>query len=122
MPTIPPLVIKKLYVPGSLCCEESGFSLLIKNTIAPATITAFTGLDVDQQPVDPTRVTLILSEHEQRALSEVTAATPIPFPINALIRLRVSEHSLAPGPHDLALHFTLQEIGPLDLPISDTLT
>ncbi len=122
MPTIPPLVLKKLYVPGSLCREETGFSLSIKNTIAPATIIEIAGLDVDQQPVDLGHIALIPSQEEPCLPSEITAKTPLPFPINALIELHVSDHPLTPGQHDLVLHFTLQEIGPLDLPISDTVT
>ncbi|MEE8392103.1 MAG: hypothetical protein V3S14_15085 [Anaerolineae bacterium] len=47
MPAIPPFVLKKLYVKGSLRAEADGFALDLKNSIAPASIVAFTGLDVD---------------------------------------------------------------------------
>jgi len=121
MAAIPPFVLKKLYVKGSLRAEEDGFALELKNTIAPATITGFTGLDVDGQAMDPAQVTLIPPGGNPCAMSEVSAQAPLPFPIGATVTLRLAGHTLAPGPHALAIHVVVQEVGPLDIPVSDTL-
>ena len=121
MPAIPPFILKKLYVKGSLRAEDDGFTLDLKNSIAPAVIVAFTGLDVDGQPVPPSQITITPPSGEWRAASDVSADAPLPFPASATITLRSAGQTLDPGPHELAIHVVVQDVGPLNLPISDTL-
>ena len=121
MPAIPPFVLKKLYVKGSLRAEDDGFVLDIKNTIAPATIVAFASLDVDDQALDTAQVTLIPPSGSPCPMSEITTEEPLLFPVGATVRLRVAGKTLEPGPHELAIHVVVQEVGPLDIPVSDTL-
>ena len=121
MPAIPPFVLKKLYVNGSLRAEDDGFALDLKNVIAPGMIAAFTGLDLDGQPVDPVQVTLVPPSGNPRAASQVSPQAPLLFPVSATVTLRVAGATLVPGPHELAIHVLVQEVGPLDIPVSDTL-
>ena len=121
MPAIPPFVLKKLYVKGSLRIEEDGFALDLKNVIAPGTITAFTGLDVDGQVIDPAQVTLVSPNRSPRSIDEISAQAPLLFPVGATVTLHVTGQTLEPGPHELVIHVVVQEVGPLDIPVSDTL-
>ena len=121
MPAIPPFVLKKLYVKGSLRTEEDGFALDLKNVIAPGTITAFTGLDVDGQVIDPAQVTLVSPNRSPRSIDEISAQAPLLFPVGATVTLHVTGQTLEPGPHELVIHVVVQEVGPLDIPVSDTL-
>ncbi len=121
MPAIPPFVLKKLYVKGSLRAEDDGFALDIKNTIAPATIVAFTGLDVDGQALDTAQVTLIPPSGSPCPMSEITTKAPLLFPVGAIVTLSIAGKTLEPGSHELAIHVIVQEVGPLDIPVSDTL-
>nr|HID13613.1 hypothetical protein [Anaerolineae bacterium] len=121
MPAIPPFILKKLYVKGSLRAEGDGFAFDIRNTIAPATITAFTGLDVDGQAMDPAQVALIPPSGNPRPMSEVSTQAPLLFPIGATVTLRVAGKTLEPGPHEIVIRVVVQEVGPLDIPVSDTL-
>jgi hydroxymethylglutaryl-CoA reductase (NADPH) len=121
MPAIPPFVLKKLYVKGSLRAEDDGFALDIKNTIAPATIVAFTGLDVDVQAWDTAQVTLILPSGSPCPMSEITTKAPLLFPVGAIVTLRIAGKTLDLGSHELTIHVIVQEVGPLDIPVSDTL-
>ena len=121
MPAIPPFVLKKLYVKGSLRTEEDGFALDLKNVIAPGTITAFTGLDVDGQVIDPAQVTLVSPNRSPRSIDEISAQAPLLFPVGATVTLHVTGQRLEPGPHELVIHVVVQEVGPLDIPVSDTL-
>ncbi|MBU0703303.1 MAG: hypothetical protein KKC18_05495, partial [Chloroflexi bacterium] len=116
MPAIPPFVLKKLYVRGSLRAEENGFALDIENSIAPATIVAFTGLDLDGQAVSPAQVTVIPSGSEPCPMNEITAQSPLQFPVGATFTLRVKGRPLAPGPHEFVVRVVVQEAGPLDIP------
>jgi hypothetical protein len=121
MPAIPAFVLKKLYVKGSLRAEEGGFALDLKNTIAPGTITAFAGLDVDGQAIDAALVTLVAPSGRSRTPGEVSAQAPLLFPVGAVVSLHVSGQRLEPGPHELVIRVFVQEVGWLDIPVSDTL-
>ncbi len=121
MPAIPPFVLKKLYVKGSLRTEEDGFALDLKNSIAPGTIAAFAGLDVDGQAIDSAQVTLVPPSGDPRAADDISPQSPLPFSVGAAITLRVAGQTLDPGPHELVVHVVVQEVGPLDIPLSDTL-
>jgi hypothetical protein len=122
MPAIPPFVLKKLYVKGSLRTEKDGFALDLKNTIAPATITALTGLDVDGERLTQPLVTVTPPTGQPRATGDISVETPLPLPLNATIRLRVTGKALGPGLHKLTVHIVVQEVGPLEIPVADTLT
>jgi hypothetical protein len=121
MPAIPPFVLKKLYVKGSLRTEKDGFAFDLKNTIAPATITAFTGLDVDDERITQPQVTVIPPAGQPRATGDISVETPLPLPLNATIALRVTGETLGPELHTLTVHIVVQEVGPLEIPITDTL-
>ena len=122
MPAIPPFVLKKLYVRGSLRTVEGGFALDLNNSIAPATIAALTNLQVDGQEMDTSQVTVIPSGSEPRPMNEITAQSPLQFPLGATFALRVAGWPLDPGPHEFVVRVIVQEAGPLDIPISDTLS
>ncbi|HEC33714.1 MAG TPA: hypothetical protein ENI37_03235, partial [Chloroflexi bacterium] len=59
MPAIPPVLLKKLYVKGSLRAEGDGFALDLKNSIAPGTILGFKGLELDGAPVELAQVAIV---------------------------------------------------------------
>jgi hypothetical protein len=119
MPAIPKSVLRKLYVQGSLRTEDGDFILELKNTIAPATITALTGLDVDGQAMDPALVTTTSPSGKPRPASGISTQTPLPFPIGATITLHVTACTLEPGPHELVVHAIVEEVGPIAIPVSD---
>ena len=121
MPAIPPFLLKKLYVKGSLRTEEDGFALDLQNVIAPGTITAFIGLDIDAQAIDLAQITVNPPSGNPRPMGEISAQAALLFPVGAKVTLRVSGKPLEPGPHELIIRVVVQEVGPLDIPISDTL-
>jgi hydroxymethylglutaryl-CoA reductase (NADPH) len=121
MPAIPPFVLKRLYSKGSLRTEMDGFAFDLKNTIAPATIIAFTGLDVDGEKLASAQVTVIPPDGQSCAASDISAETPLALPLNGSIELRIAGKSLQPGPHNLTIYIVVHEVGLLEIPITDTL-
>jgi hydroxymethylglutaryl-CoA reductase (NADPH) len=121
MPAIPTFVLKKLYVKGSLRMEDDKFALDLANSIAPAVITAFTRLNVDNHILDPGQVTLVRSNGDVHVAAKVSTDAPLPFPLGETITLRVDDQTLEPGPHEVTVHVVVQEVGPLEIPITDTL-
>jgi len=120
MPAIPPFVLKKLYAKGSLRSEDEGFSLLLNNVIAPGTITAIAGLELDGKSVDLARIRVTTPAGDVRPASEITSQAPLEFPIGSDVNLLVDGQQLAPGAHQLVIRVAVKDVGPLQIPISDT--
>jgi hydroxymethylglutaryl-CoA reductase (NADPH) len=121
MPTIPPFILKKLYVKGSLHNDDTNFALSLKNLVAPATITSFDGLVVDGRTIDTSQATLELPNGKTRSLERISPTRPLEFPIGTTLTLRVADETLEPGSHDLFVEVDIKEIGSLSIPVSDTL-
>jgi hypothetical protein len=121
MPAIPPFVLKRLYVKGSLQAEQGGFSVSLSNVIAPGTITGITGLLVDGGSVDLAGVGLMLPDAVARPASTITRASPLQFPVGSTVKVIVHGEELDPGPHRLAIQVIVREVGPIEIPIQDTL-
>ncbi len=119
MPVIPPTVLKKLYVKGSLRSEQQGFAFDLKNLIAPATITGLSGLRVDGESVDESLVTIVPPSGKPRSADRISPSQPLFFPVGMVVTLHVADDPLGPGNHDIALRVELKEIGALEIPISD---
>jgi hypothetical protein len=119
MPIIPPTVLKKLYVEGSLRLVDGGFAFDLKNLIAPATITSVESLEVDGEKIDDSQVTIVPPSGNARPIERISSARPLDFPVGVVVTLHVSDETLEPGKHDLTLHLDVKEIGSLDIPVSD---
>jgi hypothetical protein len=119
MPAIPPFILKKLYVRGSLQAEEEGFTLALRNTIAPGTILGLKGIELDGRAVPLERVTVALEAGDARPIGEVSSAAPLSFPVGATFHLRVAGVQLEPGPHNLKINVVVGDVGPLEIPVAD---
>lgn len=122
MPTIPSFILRKLYVKGSLRATHNGFAFDLKNTIAPGTITALNGLTVDGCTISPDHITVHLPGRDEPCrASEISDRSPLRFDVGAAVTLQVADY-LKPGAHEFIIHVLVREIGPLNIPASDTLT
>ena len=119
MPAIPAFVLRKLYAKGSLQAEAGGFSLKLKNLIAPGTITGILSLELDGRAVDLAQLSIIPPSGNVRPAPGISAQSPLQFPVGADVRLVVSEEPLEAGAHELILCVVVKEVGPLDIPISE---
>jgi hydroxymethylglutaryl-CoA reductase (NADPH) len=119
MPAIPPVLLKKLYVKGSLRAEGDGFALDLKNTIAPGTIQGFRGLELDGAPVDLAQVSVVQPDGQARPAAEISAEAPLQFPLGATFTLRVAGTPLGSGDHRLKVRVVVQDVGPLEIPVAD---
>ena len=122
MPIIPPTVLKKLYVEGSLRLEDGGFAFDLKNLIAPAIITGVDGLEINGEKVDDSQVVIVPPSGNARPIERISSGRPLRFPVGQVVTLHVSGETLEPGEHVLTLHVDVKEIGPLDIPVSDRIT
>ena len=124
MTVIPPTVLKKLYVKGSLRSEDQGFAFDLKNLIAPATITEVSGLQLDGESLDGSLVAIVPPSGNPRPADRISPSRPLEFPVGMVVTVHVAVEAkglspLGPRQHDIVLHVELKEIGSLDIPISD---
>ncbi len=118
MPYVPPALLKKLYLKGSLTNTEEGFSFKLKNTLAPGTITAFRGFELDGKPC-PLEDVYLVSPGSEKQATGVGAKSPFPLGINQEVTMLVKGIKLEPGPHKIIIKVTTKEVGDLDIPIED---
>jgi hydroxymethylglutaryl-CoA reductase (NADPH) len=121
MPAIPPFLLKKLYVKGSLRVEGDGLALDLKNTIAPGTIVGFKGFKIDDRDVSLGKVEAVQPGGEARPVTEISPEEPLSFPLNQVLTLRVSGTAVEPGSHSLVISVVVQDIGPLEIQVADQL-
>lgn len=118
MPTIPAFMLKQMYVKGSLRNSADGFSLTVRNHLAPGTLVGL-GLAVDGVALDPAQITVVVRDTRTPAPG-VTAETPLPFPTNTPVTLEVTGAPLPPGAHTLALQAQTREIGAVTIEVNDS--
>jgi hypothetical protein len=118
MPYIPPTLLKKLYVKGSLSNTEEGFAFKLKNTLAPGTIVAFKALIVDGNPCALESVCLITASGERPAAG-VGSKTPFLLEINREVTVAVKGLKLEPGHHKITVKVSTKEVGDLEIPVED---
>ncbi len=119
MPAIPPALLRRLYVEGSLQNRPDGFEFTLRNRLAPSTIISLGPLTVDGRSVSQD-VVQIQTKRNLRAVTKVADKSPLDWLINTEIKLIVAEGALAPGIHRLTFEIGLKEVGALTLRVEDT--
>ncbi|MGD1996190.1 MAG: hypothetical protein PVH62_05380 [Anaerolineae bacterium] len=119
MPIIPPFLLKKLYVKGSLRAEDDGFAFGLENPIASGTILSFKALDLDGEGVSLEQVTVVTEEGRVRPATSITNEDPLSFPVGDTFTVRASESPLESGFHELTIRVVVQDVGPLSIPVAD---
>lgn len=104
----PAFLLRKLFVPGSLAHAPEGFSFLVRNSLATATIVSFPHVHVDGLPVDPARLRLEIAGRPMSA-DDVGAAKPLDLAKGAEVRFVVSGRLLGPGAHKIRVRFETRE-------------
>jgi hydroxymethylglutaryl-CoA reductase (NADPH) len=121
MPAIPPILLKKLYVKGSLRAEGDGFALDLQNPIAPGVILGLKALKVDGAAVDLAQAAVALPDGQSRPAAAISPEAPLEFPLGATFALRVVGFPLQSGSHRLEIRVVVRDVGPLDIPVTDAL-
>ena len=119
MPVIPAFMLKKLYVKGSLKNTDTGFQLRLKNTLAPGTIIGVSPLTVDGTIYPPEKIT-VSSQSKSTTAIDVKPDAPFTFGVGNVVTLEVEGDPLEGPEHTLAIAVNTQEVGELDIEVTDT--
>lgn len=90
---IPEFVLRKLVVPGSLKKSGNGFSFIILNTFAPATITKFELIN-KVNPIPAQSITFSSSVSPAQKADKITAENPVLTPVGVEILVSVEDQPL----------------------------
>lgn len=120
MPTVPAFLLKKLYVKGSLKNTDEGSVLVIRNTLAPGTITKVSPVVIDGKEFALEQISVGQGKSRRPAI-EITPKAPFAFGLNAVAEIWIAGANLEPGTHKLEVTVTAKEVGELNIQIEDRL-
>lgn len=104
---IPEFVLRKLVVPGSLKKQGSGFSFIINNTFAPATINRF-DLYINNVKISGDLVTFLSSVSPAQKATQITPENPILTPVGVEILVSVDNQPLT---DQIVVNANTKEVG-----------
>jgi len=119
---IPSLILRQLYNFGSLENVPGGVRFALKNRLSDATLTGVSGLKIDGLELALDGVTLELGDGETVAATAVSEQNPIPFPLRKIVHVQAADGSLSMGKHKIAIGFSTQPFGQLDLKVDDSIS
>ncbi len=90
---IPEFILRKLVVPGSLKKKGSGFTFIINNTFAPATIQKFELLN-DGSLIPPVSISFSTANTETQKGSHINSENPLLTPVGVEISVNVDNQPL----------------------------
>jgi hypothetical protein len=120
MSAIPAMILKKLYVGGSLVNTPDGCQLQIKNTLAPGTITGVGAVSIDGA-VYPQNHVIIVRGGERLVATAASSARPVAFDLNVVVTVIITGVTLAEGEHRVSLDVLTREVGRLKFDITDNI-
>jgi hydroxymethylglutaryl-CoA reductase (NADPH) len=118
MITVPPFLLKRLYVKGSLRNNVQGFQFELKNTLGSGYGTELLPLTLDGQEL-PREDSYLAVDSQEVAFSEVSEARPFTLAMNKVSIIRVKGVSLSEGPHKIGFKFIAQGLGKLGFDVND---
>ena len=119
---IPSMLLKKLYTLGSLKNAAAGVQFAVKNRLSDTELTALKSIAIDGQPVALNEVTLELSNGQVLRADQITAATPLAFPLRAIVTMQTTVPALPVGIHTIEIAFEAKPFGKLQFKVEDALS
>jgi hypothetical protein len=115
---IPPSILKRLYVKGSLENKEGGFSFKIKNALANGTAVAMAPVTIDgtEYPLDGT---VIKSGDDEIVAKDVSSSNPAAIKVGVEVEIFVAGDPLPEGVRKVGISFETKEIGDITFEVED---
>ena len=120
MALIPAALLSRWYVKGSLAKSDDECEFRLKNTTAPSIIISCDKVEVDGQS-HPLEKVFIIKKISARPATSLTPKNPLSLDINEEVRIVLKDLPLSPGFHKILIQLRTKEVGPLKIPVEDTL-
>lgn len=121
MITVPPFLLKRLYVKGSLRNNDDGFEFELKNNLGSGYGTELMPLVLDGKEL-PKEDSYFALDGQEIPFITVGKDKPFTLAMNKTLRILVKGVKLSPGPHKLGFSFVAQGLGKLGFEVSDIVT
>jgi hydroxymethylglutaryl-CoA reductase (NADPH) len=119
---IPSLLLKRLYTYGSLKNEDGGVRLSVKNRLSDARLTAITRLNIDDQEVPLSAITLRAGEGHSITPEGISPLSPIDFPLRQTLEIFAHIPPLPIGKHRIEIGFRADPFGDLRFDVEDSIS
>jgi beta-mannosidase len=117
---VPGLLVNRVYQAGSLRHTAEGFTFGLRNPTTPVSLQRLSDLKVDDQPVEPAQVDLVLGAVTRKA-STITPQAPFDFPSGERLTIVVHGLVLPPGAHELDITIQILGLGEISVRLRDHL-
>ncbi len=118
MITVPPFLLKRLYVKGSLCNNDQGFQFELRNTLGSGYGTELLPLTLDGKELSKENSYFVL-DTEEIPFSAVSHDKPFTLAMNKTLMILVRGVTLSDGPHKLGFSFAARGLGKLGFEVTD---
>jgi hydroxymethylglutaryl-CoA reductase (NADPH) len=115
---IPAIILKQLYVMGSLTNVDEGVRFGIKNPLVDALLTGVSSVEIDGNLIPIDRISAKMNNVTVRA-TDVNETNKISFPLGQVIDVYVQADPLEKGMHQIRISFNTEPFGPLTLEVQD---
>jgi hydroxymethylglutaryl-CoA reductase (NADPH) len=119
---IPSMLLKKLYTLGSLKNAAPGVQFAVKNRLSDAELTGLRSIAIDGRSIALSEVTLELADGKTLNPDQISAASPIAFPLRATVLLQTRLAPLPLGLHEIEIAFETRPFGKLQFKVEDTIS
>ena len=119
---IPSLLLKQLYTFGSLENNDQGVQFAIKNRLSDARVTGIVHVEIDGKKIPPENITIKLDDDQEFTPSQISADSPIDFPLRRVMELHLRMPQLKEGKHNIEVAFVTQPFGKLKLKVHDAIS
>jgi hydroxymethylglutaryl-CoA reductase (NADPH) len=122
MPTIPSMILKRLYTFGSLENTEDGIKFAIKNRLSDAEITALEKISINGEVVKVDNIRLQLNNGDFVQPQQITADSPVNFPLRQVIEVHVRSRPLPRKKHKIGIAVQAEPFGKLKFEVEDAIS
>ncbi|MCU0234007.1 MAG: hydroxymethylglutaryl-CoA reductase [Thermoanaerobaculales bacterium] len=117
---VPSLVLKQLFTYGSLENSAEGVAFGLKNRLSDAVVTGVREIAFDDRPVPLEELVFTLGE-QRFSPAEVSAASPITFPLATTLHVLWKGAALGVGTHTIAVSVQSTPFGRLAFSVKDAI-
>jgi len=111
--------LERLFTWESLENTERGVEFELKNRLIQAEFEGVTMVTVDGEPVEPSNITLELSEDERYTAAEITTEHPLELDLAETVQVIVQRDRLRLGVHELEVGFRVDGYGDVSFTTDD---
>lgn len=119
---VPSLLLKQLYTFGSLKNTSSGVQFSLKNRLSDATLTRVRRLSLGGKEIPIDQVRILLNDGSVLKPSDISKASPVDFPLRAIVDIQASTDHLPEGKHKIEVGFDAKPFGKLTLKVEGSIT